>query len=60
MTVKRKSNSLVFIVGFINYSEVKYVITMHKDRMKVNCCKIFTLYVKGGNIMWRQTLISWR
>lgn len=31
MIVKRKSNSLVFIVGFINYSEVKYVITMHKE-----------------------------
>lgn len=51
MIVKRKSNSLVFIVGFINYSEVKYVITMHKDRIKVYCCKIFTLCVKGGNII---------
>lgn len=51
MIVQRKSNRLVFIVGFINYSEVKYVITMHKDGIKVYCCKILTLYVKGGDII---------
>lgn len=38
-------------MGLINYSEVKHNNNAETQGIKVYCCKILTLYVKGGNVI---------